>query len=143
MCSCYPRVYGSYIILVAVLRALGTRRSSGAATGAKAEEERFNVVKTTIIGAKEEDKGSQCQEAFEFSLALQISRIISEKMTSTICGGVWDELSTLYHSRPLDYYSEKIQRNLLSSPQLINLYYKITLLYTTKGCLAVTTTHSR
>jgi len=96
-----------------------------------------------MIGAKEEDKGSQCQEAFEFSLALQISRIISEKMTSTICGGVWDELSTLYHSRPLDYYSEKIQRNLLSSPQLINLYYKITLLYTTKGCLAVTTTHSR
>lgn len=41
---------------------------------------------------------------------------------------LWDELSTLYHSRPLDYYSEKIQRNLLSSPQLINLYYKITLL---------------
>lgn len=40
-----------------------------------------------MVGAKEEDKGSQCQEAFEFSLALQISRIISKKMTSLLPRG--------------------------------------------------------
>lgn len=38
---------------------------------------------------------------------------ISARDRDVLISKLWDELSTLYHPRPLDYISEKIQRSCL------------------------------